>query len=72
MEPFHTLQMIHQTGSTRTLVTAIGRRLAVQGAPHSPDLTPTDFYLWGDLKDVYRGRPRSIAEHKATIIDKIC
>jgi hypothetical protein len=30
----------------------IGRRGADEFPPHSPDLTPLDFYLWGTLKDV--------------------
>ena len=34
-----------------------------QWTPHSPDLNPPDFYLWGFVKDhVYENRPQSIAE----------
>ena len=29
----------------------ISMRCDVEWAPHSPDLTPADFYLWGYLKD---------------------
>ena len=37
-------------------------------APHSPDLSPPDFFLWGYLKDrVYKNRPRSIADLKNEI-----
>ena len=40
----------------------IGRRGAVEFPPHSPDLTPFDFYLWGNLKDVvYRRKPAALA-----------
>ena len=36
--------------------------------PHSPDLTPLDYWLWGDLKGkVYDPKPTSIAELKAAI-----
>jgi hypothetical protein len=31
--------------------------------PHSPDLTPCDFYLWGCLKDqVYKTNPHTLEE----------
>ncbi|CAM1304959.1 Uncharacterised protein r2_g1479 [Pycnogonum litorale] len=37
-------------------------------APHSPDLSPPDFFLWGYLKDrVYAGKPRTITELKEAI-----
>ena len=29
----------------------VGRRLAVNWPPRSPDLTPLDFFLWGNLKE---------------------
>ena len=31
----------------------ISRRCDVEWAPHSPDLKPPDFYLWGFLKTMY-------------------
>lgn len=41
-------------------------------APHSPDLSATDFFLWGYLKDgVYAGRPRTITELKETIREEM-
>ena len=41
-------------------------------APPSPDLNPSDFYLWGFLKDtVYKNHPRAIAELKQAITSKI-
>ena len=50
----------------------ISRRCAVEWAPHSPDLNPPDFYLWGYLKDnVYMGNPQTIAELKNEITRKI-
>ena len=36
--------------------------------PHSPDLNPLDFYLWGYLKSVvYQNRPRTTEELKRNI-----
>ena len=37
-------------------------------APHSPDLSPPDFFLWGYLKDrVYKTNPQTIGELKRNI-----
>ena len=37
-------------------------------APHSPDLNPPDFYLWGYLKDrVYANRPLELDDLKNAI-----
>jgi hypothetical protein len=39
----------------------IGRRGLVEWPPRSPDLTPLDFFLWGDLKSVvYIDQPRNV------------
>jgi len=39
-----------------------------QWLPHSPDLNPPDFYLWGYLKDrVYGNNPQTIPDLKAAI-----
>ena len=40
----------------------VGRRLAVNWPPRSPDLTPLDFFLWGNLKE------RVFKDVKATTI----
>ena len=41
-------------------------------APHSPDLNPLDFYLWGFLKDkVYKNNPQTVPELKAAIEAKV-
>lgn len=41
-------------------------------APHSPDLSPPDFFLWGYLKDkVYANKPRTISELKVNIREEI-
>ena len=46
----------------------ISMRCDVEWAPHSPDLTPADFYLWGYLKDrVYENNPQTIGDLKTTI-----
>ena len=46
----------------------ISRRAAVTWPPHSPDLTPLDFYLWGYLKSVvYQEAPEDLATLKRAI-----
>ena len=41
-------------------------------SPHSPDLNPLDFYLWGYLKDsVYEHNPQNIPDPKAAITKPI-
>ena len=40
----------------------IGRRGFVEYPPHSPELTPLDFFLWGYLKyKVYATKPATVA-----------
>jgi hypothetical protein len=40
--------------------------------PHSPDLTPCDFYLWGNLKDkVYKTNPHTLEKLRNNICCKI-
>ena len=46
----------------------LGRRGLVKWAPWSPDLSPVDFYLWGEIKNqVYRSRSKSVAELRTKI-----
>ena len=41
-------------------------------SPHSPDLNPPDFFLWGYLKDrVYKDNPRTLDALKAAITAEI-
>ena len=41
-------------------------------APHSPDLSPPDFFLWDYLKDkVYANKPRTISELKENTREEI-
>ena len=50
----------------------ISRRCDPQRLPHSPDLNPPDFYLWGYLKDrVYGNNPQTIPDLKAAITEAI-
>ena len=50
----------------------ISRRCDSEWAPHSPDLNPPDFYLWGYLKDhVYENNPQTIMDLKAAITARI-
>ena len=47
----------------------IGRRGPVAWPPRSPDLTPLDFYFWGDVKRlVYSEEVTSVTELRARII----
>lgn len=46
----------------------ISRRSAVGWPAHSPDLTPLDFYLWGELKSqVYESMPETLEDLKRKI-----
>ena len=39
----------------------VSNKFPIEWAPHSPDLNPPDFFLWGYLKDrVYQEKPRSL------------
>ena len=50
----------------------IGRRLAVEWSPHSPDLSPLDFFLWGYVKSkAYANKPQTISDLKAAITQVI-
>lgn len=46
----------------------ISRKSEFEWAPHSPDLSPPDYYLWGYLKDrVYKTKPQNLLELKQNI-----
>lgn len=46
----------------------IGRRGEIEWPARSPDLTPLDFYLWGDLKNkVYKNKSDNIQDLQARI-----
>ena len=50
----------------------ISHRCDPQWSPHSPDLYPPDFYMWGYLKDrVYGNNPQTIHDLKAAITTAI-
>lgn len=50
----------------------ISRRCNPEWAPHSPDLNPPDFYLWGYLKDnAYTNNPQTVPDLKAAIAAQI-
>ena len=43
-----------------------------QWAPHSPDLNPLDFWLWGAAKNsVYKSRPETLEELKDSVSNYI-
>jgi transposase len=50
----------------------IGRRGAIEWPARSPDLTPTDFFLWGVIKDyVYAKKPQNLQALKDTIVTEM-
>ena len=51
------------------LTATFGEHLtAIEWPPHSPDLNPLDFFLWGHLKDkVYDQKPQCLIDLKAAI-----
>ncbi|GFT79908.1 uncharacterized protein TNCV_4598171 [Trichonephila clavipes] len=50
----------------------VSRRCRYSWPPRSPDLTPTDFWLWGYLKSrVYLSGPSSLPELKDVIRRKV-
>ena len=64
----HTLDWLRERFQERL----ISRKCDVEWAPHSPDLNPPDFYLWGYLKDhVYQNNTQTTGELKAAIAAKI-
>ena len=47
----------------------IGRRGPIDWPARSPDLTPTDFFLWGHLKEiVYKDKIKDLSDLKQTIV----
>ena len=53
-----------------------GRLVSLRGdiswPPRSPDLSPSDFFLWGYLKaEVYKHRPRTLQELKDVIRQEV-
>ena len=60
----HVLAWLEQTFGEQF----ISFRTAREWPPHSPDLNPLDFFLWGYLKDkVYTPLPESLDELKTAI-----
>ena len=50
----------------------ISRRCDPFWAPHSPDLSPPDFFLWGYLKDrCYKNHPQTIADLQTDVENEI-
>ena len=50
----------------------ISLKIDFEWTPHSPDLSPPDFFLWGYLKDrVYAGKSRTITELKEAIREEM-
>jgi hypothetical protein len=50
----------------------MGRRGPIDWPARSPDLTPTDFFLWGVIKDrVYARKPQNVQALKDVIVTEI-
>ena len=50
----------------------IGRDGPIPWLPHSPDITPLDFFLWGYVKDiVYRTKVRDVSDLQQRIIEAL-
>ncbi|KAI6657043.1 hypothetical protein LOD99_11216 [Oopsacas minuta] len=48
------------------------KRCKIEWPPYTPDLSPTDFYLWGYLKNKeYEEKPRGLNQLKEKIKDEI-
>ena len=59
-----TIRMLKETFRNRI----ISRRTDVEWAPHSPDLNPLDFFLWGHVKNqVFSASPQTLVELKNEI-----
>ncbi|CAH1962421.1 unnamed protein product [Acanthoscelides obtectus] len=49
----------------------IGRRGAIEWPPRSPDLSPLDFFMWGDLKGkIYATQPTSLEDLRQRIVNE--
>jgi len=49
----------------------IGRRGQTEWPPHSPDLSPLDYFLWDYLKSkVYATKPRNLEELRQRLIEE--
>ncbi len=47
----------------------LGHRGPVDWPARSPDLTPTDYFMWGYIKDiVYNNKPRNLADLKQSSV----
>jgi transposase len=67
--PPHYAQSVRQFLDEKFPDRWIGRRGPIEWPARSPDLTPTDFFLWGIIKDrVYATKPENLEELKDAII----
>ena len=58
----------HRAFTVEEFIKNGGLPVATQWPPHSPDLTPCDFFLWGYLKaKVYEQRPQTLKALKEAI-----
>jgi len=49
----------------------IGRRGRIEWPARSPDLTPLDFFLWGNLKSkIYQTKPDDLADLRHRIVEE--
>ena len=68
----HTAAASHLWLQERFPGRVISLKEEVQWAPHSPDLSPLDFFLWGYLKDrVYKDKLRTSEHLKRALIAEV-
>lgn len=65
--PAHNARVVRQY-LTEFYDNVIGNNMEIDWPARSPDLTPLDFFLWGDLKNkIYGTNPESLEDLKARI-----
>lgn len=65
------MEWLREHFKTRIISSTRDKSLPIEWAPHSPDLNPPDFFLWGYLKDrVYQDKPKTLTELKEKITDE--
>jgi len=79
MEPVHTLQTWFLISCMRRLIVVMSHRFPERHEsgklrpPHSPDINPCDFFLWGFLKEeVFQRWPQNGAQLRAHIVKLCC
>jgi len=68
----HTARMSMNAVNALFLNCVISKNGDIPWPPHSPNLTPCDYFLWGYLKtEVFETKPRTMADLKQRIQDEV-